>query len=103
MYGCISLYLYRLPAGGITWFLVWRNLQSQWIDDPGGSLLVFPNCFHITLGKPKFPLIFLGKCYTSLLDILPKYLLDFNALHFSSCTIHTQEVAGSNPAAPTIT
>jgi hypothetical protein len=50
--------------------------------------LEFPNCFHITLGKSKFPLIPLGKCYTSFLDILVKYLSNFNELHFSSCTIH---------------
>ena len=62
--------------------------------------LVFPNCFHITLGKPKFPLIFFGKSYTSLLYIFAKYFLSFNRLHFSSCTIHTEEITGSHPVRP---
>jgi hypothetical protein len=61
-----------------------------------------PNFSHITLGKTKFPLIFVGKCYIFLSDIFNKYLLSFSGLHFSSCTIHTQEVTGSNPVAPTI-
>jgi len=64
-------------------------------------IFVFPNCFLIPLGKTKFPLIFVGKCYILLPDIFNKYLLSFSGLHFSSCLLHTQEVTGSNPVAPT--
>ncbi len=30
----------------------------------GGPLLVFPNCFHLSLGKAKNTLIFHGRSYT---------------------------------------
>jgi YebC/PmpR family DNA-binding regulatory protein len=77
------------------------GLQCHWVDSFGDPFFVFPNCFDIPLSRPKFPLIFLGKCYKLFFDLIVNYLLNFG-LHFSSCTLHTQEVRGSNPLAPTI-
>jgi len=33
------------------------------VSAPLPTPLVFPNCFHISLNRPKFPLIFVGKSY----------------------------------------
>jgi len=79
-----------------------KGLRGWFVFSLGGPIILFPDCFHIAPDPPKFPLIFLGKCYIFLLDIFAKYFLNFSGLHFFSCTLHTQEVTGSNPVAPTI-
>jgi len=63
---------------------------------------VFPNCFHISPGTPKFPLILNGKFYTGSQGFIYNLFFLFKYLGFSLTLLHTQEVGGSNPPAPTI-
>ena len=68
------------PRSGCSWSLWLCSAQTQahrfsWCPQrslwslhgynlPSRPTFMFPNCFHLSLDKPKFPLIFAGKFYT---------------------------------------